>query len=205
MIDTRERILQTALELFAVNGFEAVSVNDISSALGVTKGALYKHYRSKRDIFTSIIARMEEMDAQAASSFSLPEGVLSEMESAYQNSSLFQLTQYSKFQFRYWTQHHFASAFRKMLTLEQYRSEEMFRLYQQYLGEGPLNYVADLLKSIGIPQPEQAALEFYAPMFLLYSVYDGAQDPESVFKMVDQHLDQMFFRLSQMQSNKTEL
>ena len=48
-----------ALHLFAKDGYEAVSVSAIAGELGMTKGALYKHYRSKRDIFDSILARME--------------------------------------------------------------------------------------------------------------------------------------------------
>ncbi len=58
MGDTREKILLTALHLFARDGYEAVSVSDIARALSVTKGALYKHYASKRTIFDSIVERM---------------------------------------------------------------------------------------------------------------------------------------------------
>ena len=43
MSDTKENILKVALHLFAVNGYEAVSVSMIAEALGMTKGALYKH------------------------------------------------------------------------------------------------------------------------------------------------------------------
>ena len=42
MGDTKEAILTTALQLFAGNGYEAVSVSEIAGALGMTKGALYK-------------------------------------------------------------------------------------------------------------------------------------------------------------------
>ena len=59
MSGTKERILLAALELFARDGYEAVSVSDIAGALGMTKAALYKHYRNKRDIFDSILRRME--------------------------------------------------------------------------------------------------------------------------------------------------
>lgn len=69
-----------------------------------------------------------------------------------------------------------------MLTVEQYRSEEMNALYHQYLGSGPLKYVADLLGS-----PAEA-LSFYGPMHLLYSVYDDAKDKASVFAMLEAHL-----------------
>ena len=57
MTDTKEQILMTSLKLFAKDGYEAVSVSDIAGKLGITKGALYKHYKNKRDIFDSIIER----------------------------------------------------------------------------------------------------------------------------------------------------
>ena len=44
-MNTKEKILVTALRLFAVYGYEAVSVSRIAGELGITKGALYKHYR----------------------------------------------------------------------------------------------------------------------------------------------------------------
>ena len=58
MENTKERILLTALELFARDGYEAVSVSTIAGALGMTKGALYRHYANKRAIFESIVKRM---------------------------------------------------------------------------------------------------------------------------------------------------
>lgn len=42
MSDTKETILQTALRLFARDGYEAVSVSRIAAELSITKGALYK-------------------------------------------------------------------------------------------------------------------------------------------------------------------
>ena len=47
---TKEDILIVALHLFARDGYEAVSVSQIAGELGMTKGALYRHYKSKRDI-----------------------------------------------------------------------------------------------------------------------------------------------------------
>ena len=46
MPDTKESILMTALHLFARDGYQAVSVSAIAGELGMTKGALYKHYRN---------------------------------------------------------------------------------------------------------------------------------------------------------------
>ena len=54
MSKTKEKILLTALRLFAQDGYEAVSMSKIAGELGITKGALYKHYKNKRDIFDTI-------------------------------------------------------------------------------------------------------------------------------------------------------
>ncbi|MBR0217920.1 MAG: TetR/AcrR family transcriptional regulator [Clostridia bacterium] len=192
MAGTKERILQTALRLFAASGYEAVSVSDIAGALNVTKGALYRHYQSKRDIFDSILARMEQRDAEQAQAHHLPEGTRQEMETAYEAAGLEEIISFSKAMFRYWTQDEFASLFRKMLTLEQYRSAEMGGLYQQYLVSGPLDYLTDLFSAHGLPQPREKAAACYGPMFLLYSVYDGAEDRESVTRLLDQCMDDLF-------------
>lgn len=197
MADTKERILQTALRLFAADGYEAVSVSTIAGELGMTKGALYKHYKNKQDIFDSIVARMEQQDMEQAETYEVPEGTVQEMEAAYQSTSLEQLLEYSKAQFRYWTEDPFAALFRKMLTLEQYRSEKMGQLYQQYLAAGPMEYVADLFSSMGFPEPQKKAASFYAPMFLMYTVYDGAKESEkaSVTALADACLEQCYEKL----------
>lgn len=185
MGETKEKILLEALQLFAANGYEGVSVSDIAGALGVTKGALYRHYPSKRAIFDSILARMEQRDAEQARGHGLPEGTPSETEDAYRAATVDAVIAFSKAMFRYWTQDDFAAQFRRMLTLEQFRSPEMGRLYQQYLASGPVGYVADLFAVLGIAQPQRKAVEFYAPMFLLYSVYDGAEQKEEAVSMLD--------------------
>ena len=185
MGETKERILLEALRLFAANGYEGVSVSDIAGALGITKGALYRHYPGKRAIFDSILARMEQRDAEQAQGYSLPEGTLAETEDAYRAATVDAVIAFSKAMFRYWTQADFAARIRRMLTLEQFRSPEMGRLYQQYLASGPVGYVADLFAGLGIAQPQRKAVEFYAPMFLLYSVYDGAEQKEDVASMLD--------------------
>ena len=105
------------------------------------------------------------------------------MPEAYERPSIEDLIAFSKQQFRYWTEDEFASSVRKMLTVEQYRSEEMNGLYHQYLGAGPLNYVADLLGS------QAEALAFYGPMYLLYSVYDNADDKASVYALLNAHFE----------------
>ncbi len=189
MSDTKERILLTALRLFSAKGYEAVSISDIAGALGMTKAALYRHYKNKRDIFDHILARMEQRDAEKAGACELPQGTPAEAEEAYRNATIDHIIAFGREMFRYWTQDDFAAPFRRMLTLEQYGSAEMSALYQQYLAAGPLGYMTDLLSALGLPEPQRAAAEFYAPMFLLYSVYDGAEDRQAVFSLLDDCLE----------------
>ncbi len=192
MRDTKERILHTALHLFAQDGYEAVSVSRIADALGFGKSALYKHYQSKRDIFDHIVARMEQLDAERARQFELPEGTRGEMGEAYRHVSLKQLRAFCLAQFAYWTQEDFPASFRKMLTLEQYRSAEMHDLYQQYLVAGPLGYAAELLDACGMKDAQERAVALYAPMFLYYSLYDGAQDKAAVQRAFQAHMDSLW-------------
>ncbi|NIH87157.1 TetR/AcrR family transcriptional regulator [Amycolatopsis granulosa] len=53
--DTRERIQQVALDLFVEHGYEKTSLREIAEHLGVTKAALYYHFRTKEDIVHSLI------------------------------------------------------------------------------------------------------------------------------------------------------
>ena len=176
MGNRKEEILIVALHLFARDGYEAVSVSQIAGELDMTKGALYRHYKSKRDIFDCIVQRMEQQDGEQARRNEVPEESIEKVPEEYQNVSVEDFVGYSKSMFEYWTEDDFASSFRKMLTIEQFRSEEMQNLYQQYLVSGPAEYVKDLFKNMKIKNPEENAVKFYANMFFYYSMYDGAAD-----------------------------
>ena len=104
---------------------------------------------------------------------------------------------FSRAQFRDWTEDEFLSRFRRMLTLEQYRDPEMARMYDQYLSAGPVGYLTDIFRPLAA-SPEEArllALEFYGPMFLLYSVYDGADEKESIAPMLSTHIDRFIAKI----------
>ncbi len=191
MKDTKENILISALHLFAKKGYEAVSVSEIAGELGITKGALYKHYAGKRDIFDHIVARMERLDARRAEEYDLPEGTMETMEEAYRRATIKQMAAFSRAQFSYWTEEDFPASFRRMLTLEQYRSDEMRGLYQQYLVSGPLGYVTDLFSAWNIPDARNRAIGLYAPMFLFYSLYDGAEDKAAAASAFKEHMDRV--------------
>ena len=55
MNDTRENIIDQAYGLFLSRSYEAVSILDISKAIGLTKGALYHHFTNKEELFKAVI------------------------------------------------------------------------------------------------------------------------------------------------------
>ena len=55
-VQTRDRILDVALELIADNGFAATSTRELSERLGFTKAALYYHFSSKEDLLAALVA-----------------------------------------------------------------------------------------------------------------------------------------------------
>ena len=195
--DTKERILETALELFAQSGYLGTSMSDIAGELGITKGALYKHYTSKQEILNSIVERMNKMDYERAEEYEMPETEPDGFAEAYLQTPIEKIRTYSMAQFDHWTKEHFSSNFRKMLTLEQYRDRKLAQLYHDYLATGPTEYMAAIFRKLTDSDEAamQLALEFYGPMFLLYSVYDGADEKESIAPMLSTHIDRFIAKI----------
>lgn len=201
MSDTREKILMTALSLFARDGYEAVSVRNIAEELGMTKGALYRHYKNKRDIFDSIVDRMIQIDAQRAEDYRMPAEQYNEMSDSYENTSLEDIQKYTVEQLKFWTEDDYALKFRRMLTLEQYRSAEMAELYSQCIVAGPVAYMEDLFRELtkkGVlkeENPRQLAVEYYAPLFLLISMFDKTgknEDYAEILRNYTEHFMQSY-------------
>ena len=195
--DTKERIVEAALELFAHSGYLGTSMSDIAKQLGITKGALYKHYTGKQEILDSIVERMNQMDYERAEKYEMPETQPDGFAEAYMSAPIQKTRAYAMAQFDHWTKERFSSNFRKMLTLEQYRDPKLAQLYHDYLATGPTEYMAAIFRKLTDSDDAamQLALEFYGPMFLLYSVYDGASDKDSVAPMLSAHIDRFIAKV----------
>ena len=68
-LETRDRLLDTAERVFLKKGVARTSLADVADAAGVTRGAIYWHFRNKADLFDAMMQRvslpMEEMVARA--------------------------------------------------------------------------------------------------------------------------------------------
>ena len=195
--DTKERIIDVALELFAQSGYLGTSMSDIAKQLGITKGALYKHYTGKQEILDSIVDRMNKMDYERAEKYEMPETQPDGFAETYVSTPIQKIRAYAMAQFDHWTKEHFSSNFRKMLTLEQYRDPKLAQLYHDYLATGPTEYMAAIFRKLtgSDDAAMQLALEFYGPMFLLYSVYDGASDKDRIAPQLRAHIDRFIAKV----------
>ena len=195
MTDTKEKILVVALQLFAKDGYEAVSVSKIAEKLGITKGALYKHYENKKDIFNSIVARMSQSDHEIARKYGVPEKVFDCAPEQYEKIGLKNLKNFAVSQYRFWTSDEFAADYRKMLTLEQYRNPELNKLYQDSLVSGPVLYLEDIFREMmncGVLKtndPYQLAIEFFSPLFLLINMSDENETFGDIENRLIKHID----------------
>lgn len=204
--ETKERILETALELFAQSGYLGTSMSDIAARLGITKAALYKHYAGKQKILDRIVQRMNELDAARAAAYEMPGAAPEGFAQAYLNTPLDRIRAYSTAQFDHWTREPFSANFRKMLTLEQYRDARLAQLYQENLASGPVKYMAAIFRPLTDSDETamQLALDFYGPMYLLYSVYDGAAEQSAVAPMLEAHIDRFIAKLEGEYRKKDE-
>ena len=198
MTDTKEQILITALHLFARDGYEAVAVSAIAGELGITKGALYRHYKNKRDIFDSIVERMYQTDAERSREYNMPVDTYEQQPGQYENMSLASIERFTVEQFRFWTEDDFASHLRKMLALEQYRSAEMAELYHGCITSGPVAYMEDVFRELmkkGVLRKDDArqlAFEFYAPFLLLLNMYDATGEGDNLTEILKKHIGRFF-------------
>ncbi len=173
-MDMKEKIMYTALRLFAMNGYEATSVSDIAGELGVTKGALYKHYKNKRAIFDSIVERVFQEDLIHAKRYGVPEETYDKAPHAFKSTSIEQLKNFIEARFRFWIEDELSRNFRKMLTLEQYRSSDAAGMYKMCVGQD--GYIEDLFRvmmeqgAMKKNDPKLLALEFFAPYHYLLNM-----------------------------------
>ena len=185
-IDTKQRILSESLRLFSENGYDAVSVAEIASAVGIKAPSLYKHYKSKRDIFDSILKKMSEADGFYADENNMPN-----VDDEYNNVSLESIKTFSVSMFKHWTDDEFAARFRRMLSLERFKNSEMAELYKSYISSGPLDYMKEVFAGMNYSESDagQLALSFYGPMFMLYTVYDESENKKEIVSQAEMHIN----------------
>ena len=178
--NTREEILDVALSLFSTKGYDATSLSDISAMLGVSKAALFKHFDSKEEILFSVMNMMDEEDRNRARDMNVPEDRKSESEEDYRYINKDDFISYALSQFEYWTENKRASEYRKFLSLERLRREELRIKWEENFVSGPLSYTKDVMEALGIDGYEKKAMRLWSLMFLSYFLFDSGEHKEKL-------------------------
>lgn len=190
--NTKELILDAALELFSQRGYDGVGLREIAARVGIRESALYKHFAGKQELFDALVERMyDEYNIVAGNlnADSEAEGMIDK----YTTISESELLQISYGFFLYFAKDERAAKFRKILTMEQYRNERIGSLYKALYFENVLTYHSIIFKGLieaGImidADPDIVALHFYSPVFLLLTSYDERKitEAEAMNKLTD--------------------
>ena len=176
MKTTKQEILEVSLELFSTKGFDATSLSSISSALSITKAALFKHFSSKDEILEEVVKMMDREDRERSEDYSLPSVKKSDGVSQYENLDKESFLEFALSQFDYWTINKKGREYRKFLSIERYNRPFLEKKWEENFVSGPMEYTYDVLSSLSLSSPRSRSFRLWGAMFLSYSLYDEGKD-----------------------------
>ena len=192
--NTRQRILDAALELFSVQGFEATSTSQIASAVGIRKASLYSHFENKQAILDALVR--DVLDQYAAHSiFARPDG--DSEDAPTPESTERRILE----QLRYILHDPHISRARRMLVVGQFRNPELAQLQTRQNYTDVLAYFTALVErlihsgALAGEDPGIMAAQLCLPISAWINLCDREPEREDeVMELVGRHIAQ-FFRI----------
>lgn len=179
--DTKERILDAALEMFSQNGYAGTNIRELSASLGLVKSGVYKHFESKEAIWNALL---DQMIAYYAEHFGSAEHLPPVPD------SLEELTQMTMKMVNFTVHDERIIMTRKVLTLEQYRDERACKLATKHFLTGLTDMFTRLFAGMmdkGLlrsDDPEMLAFAYTAPISALIHLCD--REPEKTEEAIRQ-------------------
>lgn len=195
--NTKQEILEAALELFSVQGFEATSISQIASAVGIRKASLYSHFESKQAILDALVKEVLER-YETHSIFAK-----TDWEKDTDNLPMIpdDSVQMIKGQIRYILHDPHISKARKMLVIEQFQNPELAKLQTKQNYSDVLEYFTGLIGQLirqGVlaeDDPEIMAAQLCLPITVWINLCDREPEREpEVMELVEKHIRQFFKR-----------
>ena len=192
---TKQRILLAALRLFSRKGYDAVSVEQIAEAVGVRAPSLYKHYKSKQDIFDAIFEETAKRYGAFTDSISVHLGDSAQDLQLFRAITADGMVEKVRSLISYSLHDEFVSQFRKMMTIEQFRSPELSALYSQRYVTQIQDYHRELFQRMiaaGVMRkenPELLAMMYDCPILILLGECDRHPEREpEVMDALERHV-----------------
>ena len=183
-MDTKHKIMDEALTLFAQKGYANVYVSEIADRVGIKAPSLYKHYKNKQAIFDAIVEEMNSRYMEQAGMLNINGMNPSEDASVYMNISEEQLVQIGTGLFLYFLHDDYTKRFRKILTIEQFHKDEFAKIYSGQYVDGPIEYQKGLFQLMVAngafieSDIDAMTLQFYSPIYMLLTLCDREPDRE---------------------------
>ncbi len=198
-MDTKERITEEALTLFAEKGYKGTSVKQIAEAVGIKDASLYKHYKSKQEIFNSIVTLINEHISNLSDTLGLPQNVdqYTEASNFYHKVDYFELKELTRKVFMFYLTDPYISKFWRIAHMEQYQNEQIYGMFRQIFMDDAISYQTSLFEEMmkaGIFRNGDAravAISFYAPIFLLLTMYvDHPDKKDEALTILDSQIEE---------------
>ena len=154
--DTKERILEAALEMFSQNGYAGTNIRELSASLGLVKSGVYKHYESKEAIWNALL---DQMTAYYGERFGSPEHLPPVPD------SLEELTRLTMHMVNITVHDERIIMTRKVLTLEQFRDVRARELATKHFLTG----VTEIFKRIFAGMMDKGLLRKDDPGMLAFA------------------------------------
>lgn len=199
-MNTKQKILKEALTLFSEKGYNAVYVGDIAKAVGIKAPSLYKHFKSKQDIFNAILDEIKINYEKQSASLTIKGSDAVQDASTLSSISEDTLVQMGIKLFQFFLHDDYASKFRKFLTIEQFKDNDLSLLYSKQYVDDPLTYQSAVFTFISASgafknaKPNIMALHFYAPIYMMLTMCDRQPNrEEEALQLIEEHIKQFNF------------
>jgi AcrR family transcriptional regulator len=196
--NTRDEILNVALELFSVNGYEATSISQLADAVGIRKASLYSHFASKQEILDDVVASVLEGYAEH-SVFADADWDDPEFTKDKDGMTAEDAAKMIQSQVRYIVHDTSISRGRKMLVIEQFRNQELAVLQTRMNYEDMLKYFEGMIRflirsnTLKDADTEIMAAQLSLPVTVWIGLCDREPDrEEEVMGLVHRHVLQFF-------------
>lgn len=198
--DTKAKILEKALELFSENGYDAVSVDQIAKAVGIKAPSLYNHFPGKRAIFDAIVEKTARQYEDYTDEINIHVQALSQDLGLFSKISEEHLAEKTRQIFDFSLHNRAIRQFRRMMTIEQFRSPELSALYSERYVDRMIAYHAGIFRYLAqngelcAEDPEQLALMYVSPVLTLLGICDREpQREEECVARLEKHV-RLFYR-----------
>lgn len=200
---TKEKITKEALELFSKQGYKGTSVKNIADAVGIKDASLYNHFKSKQEIFDSIVELISEHISDLSETLGMPQddGQYEAASIFYEKLGLNELKELSRKVFIFYLTDPYISKIWRIAHMEQYSNPQIYSMFRKIFMEDAVSYqeklFAEMMKQgvFSSGDAKAAAINFYAPVFLLLSKYnDRPEQQEEALNILDNQIEE-FYRI----------